>query len=851
MKKISFLVFSFMMMLLLTRCSQPIPTGDQIKVTWKGTVTDAPGYSARFVLENNSKTTLNGKNWTLFYNQFPRDIKECTGNVAISRISGDWHKLSPTEGFILKPGQTIELQIHANWPWIKESDAPLGPYFVFYDKSGAEKAVVACTAYTIEPFDQPEPAGAGEESFFPTAASRYRENLKVKDIDISRLPPLVPTPVSFKSSGKPVIFESAPEILYQKGLEFEAGYIAAVVGQIAQTTVTPGEADGPQPNSIFLGIRPATIKGVSKEAYKLEIKGNRSVVINGTDAAGVFYGIQSLMALAPSPGGESQALLEAVVEDAPRFPYRGFHLDVARNFLTKESVKKLIDLLAFYKINYLMFYLSEDEGWRIAIQELPELTEVGSKRGHTTKDGTDVLHPSYGSGPLADAPGNWGTGFYTRDDYKEILKYAHQRHVNVIPTINLPGHSRAAIRAMEARYKKFIKEGNEEKANEFRLIDPDDQSVYNSAQGYNDNVVCVARESVYKFYETVIDDIIEMHTEAGVPLEFFHTGGDEVPNGVWTESPLCKKLMETLPEFKDPKNLQSYFLRRVVETLSGKNLKIGGWEEVAMIKTEEGKLVPNPEFVGKQVYPWAWNNQGEWANLSYRLANAGYPVVMCDVSKFYFDLAYNKDPKEPGLYWGGFCDTKDAWQFAPYNSLMTNLKTSQGTPIDPEKQFDGLERLKPEARKNIIGLQSQLWGETIKGPQMAEYYILPKLLAFAETAWGHARPWENESNSAKMAKGMEEGWNLFANQLGKRELPRLSGLFGGFTYRVPPPGAIVEDGVLKANVEYPGLKIRYTTDGSEPTGQSMIWKEPVPVSGEVRIKSFDAAGKGSLTVSIK
>jgi hexosaminidase len=462
-----------------------------------------------------------------------------------------------------------------------------------------------------------------------------------------------------------------------------------------------------------------------------------------------------------------------------------------------------------------------------------------------------MLHPSYGSGPVAGAPDSWGSGYYSREDYMDILKYAQQRHISVIPTINLPGHSRAAIKAMEARYKKFMKEGNEEKANEFRLIDPDDQSKYMSAQGYDDNVVCVARESVYKFYETVINDIIEMHAEAGVPLEFFHTGGDEVPNGAWSESPLCKKLMETLPEFKDPKNLQSYFLRRTVGFLAEKKLKVGGWEEVALIKNEEGKIVPNPEFVGKNVIPWAWNNQGEWANLSYRLANAGYPVVMCDVSKFYFDLAYNKDPQEPGLYWGGFCDTRDPWQFAPYNSFVTNQKTSDGLPIDPEKAFAGLERLKPEARKNIIGLQAQLWGETVKGPKMLEYYTLPKLISFAETSWGQPRPWENESNPVKRQQLMDEGWNLFANALAKRELPRLSGLFGGFNYRIPKPGAVIEGGMLKVNIEYPGLKIKYTADGSEPTFQSTIYKEPVQVTGEVKLKAFDVAGKSSRTVILR
>jgi hexosaminidase len=849
MKKIYVLIFSVIVMMSLTQCFQPeFPTADQIKVSWKMAGSDNPGQTgarAMFTFENNSRFTLKSSNWALFYNQFPRKIKSCTGNVSINRISGDWHKLSPMEGFLLKPGKKCEIVVEASYAWIKESDAPLGPYFVFYDKTGAEKSVVAISDYTIEPFSES----------VPTAGEQYQQNLSMKEVDDSLLPLLIPTPVSVKVSGKKVIFDSVPEILYQKGLEFEAGYMAAIVGRIAETSITPSEANRPKANSVFLDIRPMSIKGVSKEAYKLEIKQNKSIIITGSDAAGVFYGIQSLIALVPpstaSAAAESPGLYELVLEDAPRFPFRGLHIDVGRDFQTKETIKKMIDLMAFYKINTLMFYLSEDEGWRIEIQELPELTEVGSRRGHTSKEAVDMLHPSYGSGPVAGAPDSWGSGYYSREDYKEILKYAQQRHVSVIPTINLPGHSRAAIKAMEARYQKFMKEGNEEKANEFRLIDPDDRSKYGSAQGYDDNVVCVARESVYKFYETVINDIIEMHSEAGVPLEFFHTGGDEVPNGAWSESPLCKKLMETLPEFKDPKNLQSYFLRRTVRFLAEKNLKIGGWEEVALIKNEEGKIVPNPEFAGKNVIPWAWNNQGEWANLSYRLANAGYPVVMCDVSKFYFDLAYNKDPQEPGLYWGGFCDARDPWQFAPYNSFVTNQKTSDGEPIDPEKEFAGLERLKPEARKNIIGLQSQLWGETIKGPKMMEYYTLPKLISFAETAWCQPRPWENESNAAKRQQLMDEGWNLFANALAKKELPRLSGLFGGFNYRIPKPGAVIEGGMLKTNIEYPGLKIKYTTDGSEPTFQSTAYNEPVQVTGEVKLKAFDIAGKSSKTIVLK
>jgi len=858
MKIISTHLFCCLLLIAGSGCvNEKFPSGSDLAVSWKvisNEYADQPGVKAMFTVINNSRFTLNAANWALFYNQTPREVRSVEGNVQITRLSGDWYKLSPAEGFKLSPGEKVEIVYEAEAWLIKESDAPLGPYFVFYGKEGEEKAVVAATDYTIEPFTLPEQINRHlkDAEPIPTPEVIYRKNLQLTDIPMEELPVLIPTPVSVIFTGKKALFNDVPEVLYQKNLEQEAGFVAAMVGKIAGSAVAPKEADEPKANAIFLGLKPLTVNGVSAEAYKLEIREEQSILIYGSDPAGVWYGIMSLMALVPGDMSTGQSGLPGVIiEDAPRFPFRSLHIDVARNFQTKETVKKMVDVMAFYKLNTMELYLAEDEGWRIEIEELPELTGIASRRGHTTKDGIDMLHPSYGSGPFAGAEGSTGSGFYTREDFKEIIQYAHQRHVRIIPTINFPGHSRAAIRAMEARYQKFMKEGNEEKAEEFRLIDPEDQSVYNSAQNYNDNVVCVARESVYKFYETVIDDIIQMYAEAGVPLEIFHTGGDEVPEGVWTQSPLCAKLMEGMPEIRDPKNLQSYFLKRAVEILKARNLKAGGWEEVALLKNEEGKYVPNPAFAGGDVIPWAWNNLGQWANLSYRLANAGYPVVMCDVSNFYMDFAYSKDPQEPGLYWGGFCDARNPWQFAPYNSFVTNLKSSMGREIDPEKEYAGLERLKPEAKKNILGLQAQLWAETIRGPQMLVYYALPKIIGFAETAWGKARPWESEANPVRRKQLMNEGWNLFANMLGKRELPRLSGLFGGFNYRIPPPGALIEAGMLKANTEYPGLKIRFTTDGSEPTNQSPLYGEPVQVSGEVRLKAFDASGKSSRTVIIR
>lgn len=859
MKKISVPVFLTFYALLFMQCRQAsIPTPEEIAVTWQvvsNTYADQPQVKAVFTFENRSNFTLTANNWALYYNQMPRGVIATHGDARIEHLSGDWFKMTPTENFRLKPGHKGEITYECDAWWIKETDAPLGAYFVFYGNERQDSTIVPVKKYTILPFTTPEQVSRykNDQEPIPTAGGRYEQNRNLTEVPDSELPAVIPSPFSVKTSSEKIVFDNVPELLYESGLENEARYLSGFISQALKVQITPVNATAPKANSIFLALKPLYINGKSTEVYRLEIKPDRSIVITGSDPAGVFYGIQSLIALQPAEvfrNSDTPATLPVMVmEDAPRFGFRGLHLDVARNFQSKETVKKIIDLMAFYKVNYLLFYLSEDEGWRLAIEELPELAQVAGQRGHTSKE-APALHPSYGSGPFPNDSASWGSGYYTREEFKEILQYALQRHVNIIPTINFPGHSRAAIKAMEARYQHFMKAGDTEKAEEFRLIDPEDQSKYLSAQAYTDNVVCVARESVYKFYETVIDDIIEMYAEANVPLEFFHTGGDEVPEGAWAGSPLCRKLMESLPEIGDPKNLQSYFFKRAADILNRKNLKIGGWEEVALLKNAEGKYLPNPEFAGKKIYPWVWNNQGSSADLAYRLANAGYPVVLCNVSNFYFDLAYDKDPQEPGLYWAGFVNTRNAWEFAPFNAFFTTTKTTMGRPVDPA-EYEGMERLKPGAEKNIIGLEAHLWSETIKGPQMLEYYLLPKLIGFAESAWSKARGWETQSDAEIRRQQADQQWNIFANALAKRELPRLSVLFGGFNYRLPLPGAIVEEGLLKANVEYPGLHIRFTTNGEEPTNRSPLYNEPVKVSGEVRLKTFDAAGKSSRTVIVK
>ena len=220
----------------------------------------------------------------------------------------------------------------------------------------------------------------------------------------------------------------------------------------------------------------------------------------------------------------------------PRFAYRGLYLDVARNFQQPETIKQAIDMMAHYKLNRLTFGVSNDEGWRLEIKGIPELTEIGSRRGHTENE-LDHLYPAYGSGPYPDAKENHGSGFYSREQFIDLLQYAQKRHVEIIPEINFPGHARAAVKSMEARTKRIKDSGSSEPA--YTLHDPNDQSEYSSVQAYNDNVICPCQESVYQFLEAVVSDLVTIYQEADVKFNTVHTGGDEVPAGIWQKSPLC------------------------------------------------------------------------------------------------------------------------------------------------------------------------------------------------------------------------------------------------------------------------------------------------------------------------
>lgn len=799
-------------------------------------------HEAVFTITNTGNVTLSD-NWQLYWNQSPRGVVSVDAEkpVEIVQINGDFYQMQLLPGFSLAADESVAIKLTASESMIKEADAPVGVYMVI--NSDGEETIRMVDDYTVEKFVNPEQINrsSADAAPIPTADYLYDENLAITQLSPDELYPVIPAPSSYSLEKSRFILAETITIGSEATLQNEASLLRAKLLENFDIRATLQNEAG-QNATIDLQIN-ATIP--KAEGYRLITSGEK-IQITGKDPAGVFYGIQTLLGLIEKKEGKL-TLPTGRIDDQPAYGYRGLHLDVSRNFQSKETILRLLDIMGHYKLNKFLIYVTEDEGWRLEIEELPELTQIASKRGHTL---TDSLHlqPSYGSGPFPEDPDSYGNGYYTRADFQEIIKYANERKIEVIPSVNFPGHARAAIKAMEYRYHRLMKEGKEKEALQYRLIDPDDKSVYLSAQQYTDNIACVCQDAVYDFYELVLDDIMEMYAEVDVPLKMIHTGGDEVPSGPWSESPICKEYLKNYPEIKNARNLQAHFFTRLTEIINRKGLKIGGWEEVVMAYDENNEWFTNTGFADKNVYPYIWNNLWGLQDLGYKIANRGYPVILCNVTNFYFDLAYNKDPREPGLYWAGFNDTRDAFEFIPENLFLSTTEDNMGRKFNPEVDFKGMERLSPEGKKNIVGLQAQLWSETVRGRNMLEYYILPKMLGFAQRAWQGQAAWGNEPETGKRKALMGEDWVKFANTIGQKEFEKLAKWNGGYHYRIPPPGIKEQNNKIHMNTAYPGLIIRYTTDGSEPNETATLYEGPFAHDGgTIRAKCFNTSGRSGLS----
>jgi hexosaminidase len=609
-------------------------------------------------------------------------------------------------------------------------------------------------------------------------------------------------------------------ILLQENLESLFGCTVSNQGEtiieLAYTDFPPGKGE------------------TNNELYEMEIQNNRIKIV-GKYAHGVFNGCQTLLHILGNAGELPAVVSNIRIVDYPDTHHRGVMLDIARNFTKKENVLKIIDRLAMYKMNVLHWHLVDDEAWRIEIPDLEELTAIASRRGHTLDEST-CLYPAYAWGWDASDTTTLANGYYSRNDFIEVLKYAHQRHIQVIPEIDIPGHSRAAIKAMNARYKKYINK-DKQKAEEYLLIDFADTSKYVSAQNYTDNVMNVALPSSYRFVEKVIDEIDKMYTEAGVKLTVFHIGGDEVPHGSWEGSAICHEFMKAhgMTEIRE---LKDYFLEQVLPMLSKRNIQPAGWEDFAMHGS-----TPNPKFINSNILSYCWNTLPEWKGdeLPYKLANAGYPIILGNVTNFYLDMSYNRHQSEPGLYWGGFVNEYNTLDTLPYDIYKSVRSTLSGQPLDINTVSKGKIPLNKDAMAQIKGMQGQLWAETFRSFEQIEYCCFPKMFGLIERAWNIQPEWSNPYNDQKYKAAKHE----YNAKITYYELPRLAKL--NVNFRISQPGIVLRNGLLYANSTISEAVIYYTIDGSEPTENSALWTEPVACNAnQIKAKAF-YLGKKSVT----
>ncbi|WP_316841678.1 family 20 glycosylhydrolase [Pedobacter gandavensis] len=801
-------------------------------------------------IQNKDIIPLSNKNWKLYFNFARRIIaKTVSGEVEIVHVNGDLYYIRPTDKFVpIKNGASVNIEFASSDWAVNHTDAPEG-FYLIYDNDPLKPLPI--NQVKAIPSTSPAQFARNKQDRVPAITPQliYEENKSIVNLPEKELQKVFPTPVSYEKKQGTFILDKAVKITADPLFHTESAFLNDMLGRLLNpkkvaVAAAKGKANT-SGNSILLKLD----KSIAHEGYKIEINAN-NLSISAADPTGIFYGVQSLLSiLPPQKRGVKVAnitIQNAMIEDRPRFPFRGLMIDVARNFQSKEEIIKLLDLMGMYKLNVLHFHLIDDEGWRLEIKGLPELTEVGARRAHPLDSNANHLIPSFGSGPFLNNP--HGTGHYSTADFIEILKHANARHIRVIPEIEAPGHARASIRAMEARYHKFMKAGQPKAASEYLLQDLNDRSTYRSVQNWNDNVMDPSLPSVYHFMEKVSDEIIAMYKAANAPLQTIHFGGDEVPDGAWEGSPSSLAFVKAHPELKDVNGLWVYFYSKLDDMLKQKNMFLSGWEEVGMqpvVTAGKKSYVINPGLADKNIHLNVWNNIIGWGaeDLAYRLANVGYKVILGGVSNFYFDMAYKKSFDEPGYYWGEYADIDKAFNFIPFNSFLNTNKDKFGNTLK-EGFYDSKERLTEKGKANIIGLQGLLWSETIKGAKDLEYMIMPKLLGLAERAWATDPIWANEPDSIKRKQLYNRAWSEFVNVVGKKELPRIDAAFNSMNYRLPPAGAIVKDGLLHLNIQFPGLTVRYTTDQTEPTMDSPVYTKPIPAKGLIRFRTFDSKGRG-------
>lgn len=793
---------------------------------------DSNYYENTITLVNNGNEPL-GSDWVIYFSQFSKKYElDPKSPIAIEQINGTYHKIYPTSFYkAIDAGASLSIVLRSKRRTANESFLPEGAYWVRKFKNGKESTPENITINIKRGSDLFKlPKVDGKEDYYPFGNKLYDENsVFMQKTELTRTD-IIPSIKSVQNGTGEFKFSKEVSIKADPAFENESKLLAerlktnyeCKISDLGTTKIVLTKAD-------------TNFDSKNNEHYLIEMN-NGEITIKGKTAHAIFNGTQTLLSII----GENSlptAISNTKISDYPDLSYRGIMLDVARNFTKKENVLKTIDMLAMYKINIFHFHITDDEGWRLAIPGLEELTDIGSRRGHT-KDELECLFPAYGSGWDFNSTSSLGNGYYTRQDFIDILEYATKRHITVIPEIEFPGHARAAIKAMNVRYKKYIGT-NKIKAEEYLLIDFKDTSNYLSAQDYKDNVINVAMPSTYRFIDKVITELDLMYKDAGLKMNVLHVGGDEVPEGSWAGSKICQDFMKK-KKMKEVRELKDYFVEQILNITRAKNIQLAGWQEIVL---NPHNNAIDERFFKDNVLSYCWNTlPGRGTDeIPYKLANAGFPVVLCNVSNFYFDMAYNRSFSEPGHNWGAHGSEYNSFDMLPYDIYRSIRRELNGQPIEKFADNSKKQVLIPAARKQIKGIQGQLFSETIRNYSMTEYYLLPKMFGLVERAWNVEPTWSLSSEDILYKQALIS----YNARIANRELPRLAQL--GINFRLAQPGIKVVEGKLYANSPIPRAKICYTIDGSEPTINSTEWKQPIESEAKlVKAKVF-YFGKESIT----
>ncbi|MEP7256540.1 MAG: beta-N-acetylhexosaminidase [Ferruginibacter sp.] len=507
---------------------------------------------------------------------------------------------------------------------------------------------------------------------------------------------IVPVPTEVKmGKGIFTIDRSTTIVLEGSGLEKSAAFFNDFLQQQSgyKLKITKNYAGA---NAIRLNYE--RLDNEIAGAYNLTID-NKGVYLAGDNETGVFYGIQTIIQLLPktktekrTTSNERQLIPYLTIKDHPRFQYRGMHLDVGRHFFPVSFIKKYIDYLAAYKYNIFHWHLTEDQGWRIEIKKYPELTKVGAWR-----NGSII-----GRYPGKGSDNKYYGGFYTQDEIKDVVQYAAARYIDVIPEIEMPGHSSAAIAAYPW-LSCFPAKPTEIPANMISQKSIDEQKngrikLVQETWGVFDDVFCAGKDSTFKFLENVIDEVITLF-----PSKYFHIGGDESPKTHWKKCPACQKRMKD-NNLKDEHELQSWFVQRIEKYLNSKGRKIIGWDEIL-----EGGLAPNAT-----VMSWRGEEGGIEA------AKQNHDVIMTPGSHCYLDHSQSKN--EDSVTIGGYLPLDKVYSYEPVPAVLNVVQA-----------------------KHVLGAQGNVWTEYIGNTSKVEYMIFPRMIALSEVLWSPAakRDWKD------------------------------------------------------------------------------------------------------------